>query len=220
MRARACACVRACVRACVCVCVCVCDIDWPLLHVLIGYETLCSMGKLKAVSEGGEGGDVGEREDVLCDRVPEDGMRSDGETSDRTEEERSSAQVEGTHTVLTLHLAPSLYNNYSLVAFTFLSPLPPPPPLPSPSPLSLLSLPPLLPPSPSSPPSPSPTHSSHRRSQSGVIAATPSTLSVTSSETCMADSPPSPTDLSSMTSTSTCGMPRRPLCYWTHTYLG
>ena len=80
-----------------CVCVTLTSLPCPL----IGYETLCSMGKLKAVSEGGEGGDVGEREDVLCDRVPEDGMRSDGETSDRTEDDRPSAQVEGTCTVLT-----------------------------------------------------------------------------------------------------------------------
>ena len=40
-----------------------------------------------------ESGEGGEKEGVMCDRVPEDGMRSDGETSDRTEEEHSSAHV-------------------------------------------------------------------------------------------------------------------------------
>ena len=52
----------------------------------IGYEALRSKGKLK-----GEGGD---REGGGgCGRVQKDGMRSDGETSDPTEEELASVQV-------------------------------------------------------------------------------------------------------------------------------
>ena len=63
------------------------------LFVAAGYEALRSRGKLKERREEGEGEGEGVREREVCDRVPEDGMRSDGETSDRTEEERPSAQV-------------------------------------------------------------------------------------------------------------------------------
>ena len=61
-----------------------------------GFEVLRGMGKLKEREEGEEEGEGGEREGVMCDRVPEDGMRSDGETSDRTEEEHMSLQVSNT----------------------------------------------------------------------------------------------------------------------------
>ena len=58
-----------------------------------GYEALRSMGRLKE-GEGGEEGEEGGRGGgVLCERVPEDGMRSDGETSEKTEEDPISAQV-------------------------------------------------------------------------------------------------------------------------------
>ena len=51
------------------------------------------MGKLKG--RRGESDEVEsvKENDVICDRVSEDGMKSDGETSDRTEEERPSTQV-------------------------------------------------------------------------------------------------------------------------------
>ena len=83
---------RVCVNMlCVCVCVCVGH------HLLTcsGYEALRSMGKLKE-GEGGDGdgeGEGGERGGVVCDRVSEDGMRSDGEASDPAEDDHPSPQV-------------------------------------------------------------------------------------------------------------------------------
>ena len=65
-------------------------------HLLAGYDALRVMGKLRKVEgvRGGcEEGEEGGREGVLCDRVPDDGMRSDGEASDRAEEDSPSAQV-------------------------------------------------------------------------------------------------------------------------------
>ena len=65
-------------------------------HSLAGYDALRVMGKLRKVEgvRGGcEEGEEGGREGVLCDRVPDDGMRSDGEASDRAEEDSPSAQV-------------------------------------------------------------------------------------------------------------------------------
>ena len=58
-----------------------------------GYDALRGMGKLKG-RDGGGGEEVGGRGGgVSCDRVSEDGMRSDGETSDRNEEDPISPQV-------------------------------------------------------------------------------------------------------------------------------
>ena len=57
------------------------------------------MGKLKAEEETERGGVGGEGEEgrvrggVACERISEDGMRSDGEGSDRAEEEAPSPQV-------------------------------------------------------------------------------------------------------------------------------
>ncbi|CAI8027798.1 Protein O-GlcNAcase [Geodia barretti] len=57
-----------------------------------GYDALRGMGKLKG-RDGGGGEEVGGRGGgVSCDRVSEDGMRSDGETSDRNEEDPISPQ--------------------------------------------------------------------------------------------------------------------------------
>ena len=62
-----------------------------------GYKALRGIGKLKE-RDGGGGGEEGDRGGgVSCDRVPEDGMRSDGETSDRNEEDPISAQVSPRH---------------------------------------------------------------------------------------------------------------------------
>ena len=133
---------------------------------IAGYEALRSMGLVKEEGEG-EGG---EREKVICDRVPEDGMRSDGETSDRTEEENSTAHVrESSSKLNALYLTPSLSLFLSRVShstfspFLFISPSPIPPSLPlfpcvshSPSSLFLFHfISPSLPP-PSFPPPPLP----------------------------------------------------------------